>query len=72
MSFTHKERHALRERQKIIDAKASETGQKEARRYLAAREQPPTQGRIREFLAALITGATIVIGVIFLAIGLAP
>ena len=62
MSFTHKERHALRERQKIIDAKASETGQKEAKRYLAAHAQPPTRGNIRAGIAfAILSIATLVV-----------
>ena len=64
--MTHKERHALRERQKIIDAKVSATGQKEAKRYLAAREQAPTRGNIRAMLAFTILTALVL--VIFLAL----
>lgn len=54
------------------DRKATKEGVKEAERYLRSKQPLPTQGRIREFLAALVTGTIIVIGVIFLAIGLAP
>ncbi|HMA78053.1 MAG TPA: hypothetical protein VKP88_02835 [Candidatus Paceibacterota bacterium] len=54
------------------DRVATKMGQAAAEKYLRSKQPLPTQGRIREFLAALVAGTIIVIGVIFLAIGLAP
>jgi len=55
-------REELRRQQDLIDAKASETGQKEAARYLRSKEEPPTRGNIRAGLAfAALTIITLVI-----------
>ena len=52
----------LKEKQAKYDAFVSNIGQKEAKRYLAAREQPPTRGNIRAALAfAALTALTLVI-----------
>lgn len=52
----------LKEKQAKYDAFVSNTGQKEAKRYLAAREQPPTRGNIRAALAfATLTALMLVI-----------
>jgi len=52
----------LKEKQAEHDAFISSIGQKEAKRYLAAREQPPTRGNIRAALAsAALTALALVI-----------
>jgi hypothetical protein len=59
-------RKELQDRQAKYDAFVSSIGQKEAKRYLAAREQPPTRGNIRASIAFVILTALIL--VIFLAL----
>lgn len=55
-------RKELQDRQSKYDAFVSNIGQKEAKRYLAAREQPPTRGNIRAGIAFVaLTIATLVI-----------
>ena len=55
-------RKELQDRQAKYDAFVSNIGQKEAKRYLAAREQPPTRGNIRAALAfATFTALMLVI-----------
>ena len=54
------------------DRAATKMGAAAAEKYLRSKQPLPTQGKIREVLAALFTGGIIVVGVIFLAIGLAP
>lgn len=54
------------------DRAATKMGQAAAEKYLRSKQPLPTQGRIREFLAALITGAIIVVGAVLIAAGLAP
>lgn len=59
-------RKELQDRQAKYDAFVSNIGQKEAKRYLAAREQPPARGNIRAGIA--FAALTIVTLVIFLAL----
>jgi hypothetical protein len=51
----------LRDRQAKYDAYVSNIGQKEAKRYLTTREEPPTRGNIRAGLALALLAATILV-----------
>lgn len=62
--MTHKERHALRDRQARIDASVSAAGQKAAREYLARHKAPlvsPADVLGGIAIAALLLAALIIL-----------
>ena len=62
-------RSEIRDTLEKRDRAATKMGVREAERYLRTKQPLPTQGRIREVIAGLFAGI-IVLGAIFLAIGL--
>jgi hypothetical protein len=56
----------LRDRQAKYDAYISNIGQKEAKRYLTTREEPPTKGNIRDSLIFLVCSIVVIVFILAL------